>query len=138
MAKAKKKVVEAEAVVEAPAAKEFSVKKVSKAALDEAIVQAAAELEALNKLKKEAAAAAVAVYRKKYPMCAYNIPCDVKINGKMYPKGTGQAPKDVVEVLLHAAGSKQMRVLREKVGTNYEVVSLVSGGIGARIISQEL
>lgn len=59
----------------------------------------------------------------------------VWINGVAY-SGQGKAPRGVVEVLLHAAGTRRMRLLREKIGHDYLLQEIAGGGFGSKLIGK--
>lgn len=59
----------------------------------------------------------------------------VSINGVSYT-GRGQAPSEVVEVIMSMAGNKRMRELRAKIGNNHEIFMLAGGGFRSRIVGQ--
>ena len=74
-----------------------------------------------------------AVKAKQQEMMEYEIPFNCKINGKVYPK-KGIATKGEVQMLRYMASSKRMRLIREKVGNEYEVIQMVTGQISSRKI----
>ena len=56
-----------------------------------------------------------------------------RINGKRFPH-SGVAPRGVCEVLAQGTGNKTMRLIREKVSTEWEVKQMAGGYIGAQQI----
>jgi hypothetical protein len=56
----------------------------------------------------------------------------VKINGEIF-SGNVRVKRSVAEVLIHLAGTRKMRLLREKIANKGEV-DLISGSIRTRIV----
>lgn len=84
------------------------------------------ELDELEKLKT-----------KKSEMVEYDIGSNVvHINGQPYT-GRGRVKREIAEVLMHAAGSRRMRLLNEMVRNSYELQQLAGGGFSTKLVSQE-
>lgn len=60
---------------------------------------------------------------------------EVRINGVVYPN-EGRAPAPVVEQLVHAAGAKKMRILRESIRHEWQIEQLAGGGFSTKLVKK--
>jgi len=66
-------------------------------------------------------------------MMEYSVPFVITINGKPQPM-KGIAPRGVVQQIVWRSAQKRMRLMREKISTESEVVMLASGAISSRVV----
>lgn len=59
----------------------------------------------------------------------------VNINGTVY-RGKVTVSKSTFEVLQQAMGDRKMRLLRETVGSNYQLQAILEGGFAPKLVGQ--
>jgi high-affinity K+ transport system ATPase subunit B len=100
---------------------------------DEATDKAFRELCKLQGVDPDALKKQSALQEKAEEIIEYDIgTLEVQINGLAY-RGKGEGPRGLVEQIMHAAGSKRMRLIREAISHEGIIEQVAGGGFVSRI-----